>query len=109
MAKRRGKNVEGCAETWSEAFKAMGDRTRLSILLSLIQGEKCVTDIAKGLKMDAPKVSFHLTRLKYAGLVVDERQGQRVIYRINPEVGKKGEENILNVEGCVLTFPNRAR
>ena len=103
---RRGS--EGCDVAWSETFKAMGDRTRLSILLKLMQGEQCVTDIGKALKMDAPKVSFHLTRLKYAGLVAQERQGQRVIYRINPELGKKsGDGFVFDVDGCLITFPKR--
>ena len=110
MARARRAGKEDRATVWSEVFKALGDGTRLSILLRLLQNEQCVTDIAKGLKMDAPKVSFHLTRLKYAGLVVQERQGQRVMYRINPELMKRGEEGlVLDVEGCVLTFPRRER
>ena len=52
-------NVERCAEI----FKAMGDRTRLSILRILFGGEMCVTDLARGLEMDAPRISFHHTRL----------------------------------------------
>jgi len=105
MAKTRRTGNEGREAAWSETFKAMGDGTRLSILLKLVQGEQCVTDIGKALKMDAPKVSFHLTRLKYSGLVVNERQGQRVIYRINPELVKKaGDELVLDVDGCLLTF-----
>lgn len=108
MAKARRAVSEGPAAVWSETFKAMGDGTRLSILLTLLQGEQCVTDIAKGLKMDAPKVSFHLTRLKYSGLVVQERQGQRMVYRMNPEVVKKGGDGlVLDVEGCVFTFRKR--
>ena len=58
--------------------------------------------------MDPPKVSFHLTRLRYAGLVAQERRGQRVIYRINPEVVKEGGEGlVLDIEGCLLAFPRR--
>ena len=108
MAKARRAGSEGPAAVWSETFKAMGDRIRLSILLKLMQGEQCVTDIGKALKMDAPKVSFHLTRLKYAGLLAQERQGQRVIYRINPELVEKGGEGlVLDVDGCLITFPKR--
>ena len=107
MARVRRAGKEDRATVWSEVFKAMGDGTRLSILLKLIQGEQCVTDIGKALKMDAPKVSFHLTRLRYAGLLAQERQGQRVIYRINPELVKNGKGLVLDVEGCVLMFPER--
>jgi len=94
--------VERCAEV----FKAMGDRTRLSILRSLFKGEQCVTDLARMLSMDAPRVSFHLTRLRFAGLVTDERRGQRVAYRLNPSVcssDSKGNTEI-NLGGCIIRF-----
>ena len=105
---RRG--GEGRDVAWSETFKAMGDRTRLSILLRIMQSEQCVTDIGKALKMDAPKVSFHLTRLKYAGLVTQERRGQRVMYRINPDVAEEADSGTsLSIDGCVITFSKGSR
>ena len=99
--------VEKCAD----AFKALGDKTRLTILRTLFRGEQCVTDLARALKMDPPRVSFHLTRLKYAGLVVDERRGQRVAYSLNPavcETDGKGEVRIRLGE-CAVTFCGHAR
>jgi DNA-binding transcriptional ArsR family regulator len=87
-------------------FKAMGDRTRLSILKTLFKGEKCVTDLARSLGMDAPRVSFHLTRLKFAGLVTDERRGQRVAYSLNPSVcstDSRGKTEI-NLGDCTIKF-----
>ncbi len=99
--------VEKCADV----FKALGDRTRLTILRRLFRGELCVTELAKTLEMAAPRVSFHLTRLKYAGLVVDARRGQRVAYSLNPavcETDGKGEIRIRLGE-CSMTFCERAR
>ena len=105
MARTRRAGSEGREAAWSGTFKAMGDKTRLSILLKLMQGEQCVADIAKALKVESPRISFHLARLRYAGLVVDERQAQRVIYRINPELLKKADDApVLDIDGCVLTF-----
>ena len=91
-----------CAET----FKAIGDRTRLQILRTLLDSEKCVTDLAKSLHTDAPRISFHLARLKFAGLVVDQRQGQRVIYRINPDVLKSAGRghSVIDIGCCTLDF-----
>jgi len=96
---------EDIVERYAEVFKAMGDRTRLSILRTLFKGERCVTDLAKALEMDAPRVSFHLTRLRFAGLVVDERRGQRVAYSLNPAVctRSKGETEI-NLGKCKIRF-----
>ena len=91
-----------CAET----FKAIGDRTRLQILRTLLDSEKCVTDLAKSLNTDAPRISFHLARLKFAGLVVDERQGQRVIYRVNPDIRKQAGRGhaVIDIGCCSLDF-----
>ena len=106
---QRTRATEGREAVWADTFKAMGDRTRLSILLKLMEAEHCVTDLGKALKMDAPKVSFHLTRLKFAGLVVDERQGQRVIYRLNPELAKVTPKTVeFDIECCLLKFPRPA-
>lgn len=93
-------------EKCAEVFKAMGDPTRLSILKTLFSGEHCVTDLAKALGMDAPRVSFHLTRLRYAGLVVDERRGQRVAYSLNPTVCRPGAggETQISLAECTVTF-----
>jgi ArsR family transcriptional regulator len=99
-------DVEKCADI----FKAMGDKTRLSILQRLFDGERCVTDLAKSLQMDTPRVSFHLTRLKYAGLVVDERRGQRVAYKLNPAVcsATKGSTE-FRIGECRVTFSSNGR
>ena len=101
--------TEDAVEKCADIFKAMGDRTRLMILKTLFSGERCVTDLAKALKMDAPRVSFHLTRLKYAGLVSDERQGQRVAYSLNANVCRRvsGGKTEIDLGGCVVRFgPN---
>ena len=98
--------TENAVERCAEIFKAMGDRTRLLILRTLFDGEKCVTDLAKALKMDAPRISFHLTRLKYAKLVVDERRGQRVAYSLNPAACRSlgGGKTEIDLGGCVVRF-----
>ena len=97
--------TEDAVERCAEVFKAMGDRTRLMILKTLFEGEHCVTDLAKALEMDAPRVSFHLTRLKYAGLVVDERQGQRVAYSLNPDVCRSADGRTeIRLGQCTVKF-----
>ena len=97
---------EDPTERSAEIFKAMGDPTRLSILKTLFSGERCVTDLARFLGMDAPRVSFHLTRLKFAALVVDERRGQRVAYSLNPAVCKSGPKGVteINLGECTVRF-----
>jgi ArsR family transcriptional regulator len=64
-------------------FKALSDETRLRILKLLEQGELCVCDIVAALDMIQPKVSFHLSVLKEAGLIKDRRQGKWIHYSID--------------------------
>ncbi len=47
-------------------------------------GPKAVVDIARGLPVSRPAVSQHLKVLKESGLVIDERDGNRRIYRLDP-------------------------
>ena len=63
-------------------FKALSDETRLRILKLLENGELCVCDIVAALDTIQPKVSFHLSALKEAGLIKDRKQGKWVHYRM---------------------------
>ena len=64
-------------------FKALSDETRLRVVKLLEQGELCVCDITAALDMVQPKVSFHLSALKEAGLVKDRKQGKWIHYSLN--------------------------
>ena len=64
-------------------FKAFSDETRLRILKLLEHGELCVCDIVAALNTIQPKVSFHLSTLKEAGLIRDRKQGKWIHYRID--------------------------
>jgi ArsR family transcriptional regulator len=64
-------------------FKALSDETRLRIVKLLEKGELCVCDITAALEMVQPKVSFHLSNLKEAGLIKDRKQGKWVHYSLD--------------------------
>ena len=64
-------------------FKALSDVTRLRIIKLLEEGELCVCDITAALDMVQPKVSFHLSALKDAGLIKDRKQGKWIHYSLN--------------------------
>ncbi|NIY93336.1 metalloregulator ArsR/SmtB family transcription factor [Vibrio diazotrophicus] len=66
-------------------YKALSEETRLkSLLLMHSQGELCVCDLMVALSISQPKISPHLAELRKHGLVLDERRGKWVYYRINP-------------------------
>ncbi len=64
-------------------FKSLSDETRLRILKLLENGELCVCDIFSALNASQPKISFHLSVLKEAGLIRDKKVGRWIHYRIN--------------------------
>lgn len=70
-----------------EFFKSVADDTRLRCLLLLsAEGELHVSEITEAVEQSQPKVSRHLAQLRKSGLLLDRRQGQRVYYRLNPEL-----------------------
>lgn len=70
-------------ETAARLFHSLSDPTRLAILLSLQDGERCVSDIVATVGSSQSNVSNHLACLRGCGLVTD-RPGERrqVFYRI---------------------------
>ena len=66
-------------------LKLLSDATRLrSLLLLQAEGELCVCELTYALDDIQPKVSRHLAALRDAGIVMDQRRGQWIYYRINP-------------------------
>lgn len=63
-------------------MKAAGDRTRLRIIKMLEPGPLCVCQVVHALRLSQSTVSKHLSILKGAGLVEDERRGKWSYYRL---------------------------
>lgn len=67
-----------------DAWTALGDRTRRIIFAQLTSSPSAVGDLADTLPVSRSAVSQHLKVLKDAGLVLDQRAGNRRIYRVDP-------------------------
>jgi ArsR family transcriptional regulator len=66
----------------ADVFKALGHPSRLLIVDVLAGGEHCVSDLTRMVGSDPSTVSNHLAVLRNVGLVVDEKRGQQVFYRL---------------------------
>jgi ArsR family transcriptional regulator len=66
----------------AEVFKALGHPSRLLIVDELAKGERCVAELTELVGSDISTVSNHLAVLRHVGLVVDDRRGQQVFYRL---------------------------
>ena len=64
-------------------FSALSDPTRAQIFDRLRDGPAAVSVLAMGLPVSRPAVSQHLKVLKDAGLVADQADGTRRVYRID--------------------------
>ncbi len=71
---------------FQETFKALGDPTRRAILDLLKDGAKTAGEIGSRFDMTGATVSHHLSVLKDAGLVSDERRGKYIYYDLNLSV-----------------------
>ena len=66
-------------------FKALGHEVRLAMVERLATGECCVRvlmEMPQSPKLSGPTISQHLLVLKNAGIIVDEKRGQSVFYRL---------------------------
>lgn len=70
-------------EARAAILKAMAHPSRLFIVDELGRaGEKCVCELTELVGADMSTVSKHLTILKSAGIVEDEKRGSMVFYRL---------------------------
>ncbi|MDR3587221.1 MAG: autorepressor SdpR family transcription factor [Desulfosporosinus sp.] len=67
-------------------FKAMSDSTRRKIIELLKEGPKSAGEITSHFSYAQPTISRHLNVLKNAHLIVDQREGTFIIYRLNTTV-----------------------
>ena len=84
-----------------ETLRFLSDKNRLRILAALTRAETCVCDLIDELGLAQPLVSYHLGKLRKAGLVRSRREAQWIYYSLDPVAW---EELIAPLAG-VLSLP----
>jgi ArsR family transcriptional regulator len=69
-------------EAQARIIKAMAHPTRLFIVNELSQEEKCVCELTDMIGADTSTVSKHLSVLKAAGIIQDDKRGSSVFYTL---------------------------
>ena len=70
-----------------QVFKCLSDETRLMLVLLIAKEQSlCVCEMTYALEESQPKVSRHLAQLRQCGLLMDQREGQWVYYRLAPQL-----------------------
>lgn len=72
-------------QTLLQRFQAVAEETRFGIVQRLAGGERCVCELQDDLDAAQSRLSFHLRKLKEAGVVTDTRHGRWVYYSLVPE------------------------
>jgi ArsR family transcriptional regulator len=69
-------------ESRARIMKALAHPTRLFIVDQLGRGERCVCELTGMVGADVSTVSRHLTVLRQAGIVADDKRGTQVFYSL---------------------------
>ena len=87
-------------------LRALADPERLRIVQCLRDGPRNVGELAGLLGAEVVNVSHHLGVLRHAGLVLDEKQGRFVIYRLHPDFVRE-DGTALDFGCCRLEMPEK--
>jgi DNA-binding transcriptional ArsR family regulator len=71
---------------FQESFKALSDPSRREILNLLRAGPMSAGEILEHFQMTGASLSHHLSILKQAGLIDDEKKGKYIFYTLNTTV-----------------------
>jgi ArsR family transcriptional regulator len=88
-------------------FRAIGEETRLRIMLLLQQGELTVSEIVQILGQSQPRVSRHLKILADAGLIERHREGSWMFYRVADSDGRQDVAATLHATGNLAAGADR--
>jgi len=80
----------------------IGEATRLRILKSIIDGEKCVTDIVNAIGKEQSLVSHHLKNLKECNIVKARQKARKTYYSLAQH---RIAEIIIQSESLVKELP----
>lgn len=92
---------------------AVAEPTRLRIVDVLAAGPQHVGALAEALGVPMVNMSHHLGVMRQTGLLDDEKQGRRVIYRLHPDLCSPGDDAdtavVLDLGGMTLRVRKPAK
>ncbi len=93
--------LQDCYEARVRVVKAMAHPTRMFIVGELSRsGERCVCELTEMVGADISTVSKHLSILKAAGIIADDKRGNQVYYRLRVPCILEFFRCIESVLGC---------
>ena len=88
-------------------FRALANPTRLRILEHLAGADELsVNDLARGLRMSQPRISWHLQLLRVGGAVRTRRVGRLVYCSLDRETIRSRQEELGELLGIGFAAPS---
>jgi DNA-binding transcriptional ArsR family regulator len=85
----------------AKVLKALAHPSRLLMVHELAREERCVCELAAMVGAQMATVSRHLSLLKNAGIVEDDKRGAQVFYRLKTPC-------VMNFFGCIAAVRKEA-
>ena len=83
----------------SDVFKALAHPVRRQVLTKLRDGPMTAGDLADAFPVSKPTMSGHFTALKEAGLILAERHGTTIRYRLNAGAAEEAIALLMGLMG----------
>jgi DNA-binding transcriptional ArsR family regulator len=94
-------------EQLTAMFRLLSDKTRLNILLTLVEGERNVSSLCEQLKLPQPTVSHHLGLLRMNNVILNRRAGKQVFYGLNGKVDAVESSVRIEVQSFDVTISRK--
>lgn len=85
-------------------LRMLADETRLAVVQDLLAGPRSVGEINAHLNVEQSLLSHHLQVLRRAGMVVSERRGKSVQYRLSSEIQQAPDHDAIQLGCCLIRF-----
>ncbi len=86
MSRKISSRPDARLQTQAAVFAALGDRTRLALVVRLSGGQpRSISELTSGSRLTRQAVTKHLRVLEHAGMVRCSRAGRESLYELSPE------------------------
>ncbi len=91
----------------NDVFRALGDPTRREILRMLRAKDMTAGEIGVRFPLAKSTLSGHFNVLKFAGLIVSERRGTTIVYRLNTSASEELLAAVISLFGVGESRPEQ--
>ncbi len=101
---RRPARAPQSADPCAQILRVLSDSTRLGVVRLLLDHPRRVGELNDMLRIDQSLLSHHLRVMRDAGLVVAERDGKAVRYRLASDLHARTSADSIDLGCCQLRF-----